>query len=269
MIDPLPSSSPARGEVRIEAVLFDTFGTVCDFYNPMRRAFEALASARGLKCDSGRLAIDWRTAYVISTFTQAVEESEFIPLREINRKNLEGLLTRHFAAPFSESEKDALNSVWERLDPWPDTVEGLRRIREFAVIAPLSNGNFPDLVRLSRHAGLQWDIILGSSISRLYKPHPETYLKSVEALGLTPRQVCMVAAHQQDLAYAAGHGMQTAFVRRPDEFGGRIKPQNPEPGTSYIDAAEIYPEADWTYIADNFIDLADQLNESRGADGPA
>jgi 2-haloacid dehalogenase len=254
--------------VRIEAVFFDTFGTVCDFYNPMRRAFEALASARGLECDPGRLAIDWRTAYVISTFTQAVEESEFIPLRDINRKNLEGLLTRQFAVPLSESEKDELNSVWERLDPWPDAVAGLRRIRGHAIIAPLSNGNFADMVRLSRYAGLPWDIILGSSISRLYKPHPDTYLKSVEALGLAPEQVCMVAAHQQDLAYAAGHGMQTAFVRRPDEFGGRIKPQNPEPGASYIDAAEIYPEADWTYIAEDFIDLADQLNEPGSAGEP-
>ena len=69
----------------------------------------------------------------------------------------------------------------------------------------------------------------------------------------------MVAAHQQDLAYAAGHGMQTAFVTRPDEFGGRVKPRDPEPGVSYIDAAEVHPEGDWTYLAADFIDLASQL----------
>lgn len=268
MIKPLGSRSPARGEVGIEAVFFDTFGTVCDFYNPMRRTFETLASAKGVACDAGRLAIDWRTAYVISTFTQAVEESEFTPLREINRKNLDALLAQKFPAALSESEKDAVNSVWERLDPWPDTVEGLRRIRDHAIVAPLSNGNFQDMVRLSRHAGLQWDIILGSSISRFYKPHPDTYLRSVEALGLAPEQVCMVAAHQQDLAYAAGHGMQTAFVKRPDEFGGRTKPEHPEPGVSYIDAAEIHPEGDWTYIACDFIDLAEQLQESVAIDRP-
>ena len=228
----------------------------------MMREFECLAQTKGVDCDPGRLAIDWRTAYVISTFTQAVEQSEFIPLREINRKNLSNLLHDQFPAPISDVEIDALNSIWERLDPWPDAVEGLFRIRELAIIAPLSNGNFPDMVRLSRYAALPWDIILGASIARFYKPHPNTYLQSVDALGLQPEQVCMVAAHQQDLAYAAGHGMQTAFVKRPDEFGGRIKPEHPEPGLSYLDAAEVFPEGDWTYIAGDFVDLAGQLSVS-------
>ena len=228
----------------------------------MMREFECLAETKGVNCDPGRLAIDWRTAYVISTFTQAVEQSEFIPLREINRKNLSNLLHDQFPAPISDVEIDALNSIWERLDPWPDAVEGLLRIREFAIIAPLSNGNFPDMVRLSRYAGLPWDIILGASIARFYKPHPNTYLQSVDALGLQPEQVCMVAAHQQDLAYAAGHGMQTAFVKRPDEFGGKVKPEHPEPGLSYLDAAEVFPEGDWTYIAGDFVDLAGQLSVS-------
>ena len=262
MINPLPDNSPEKGEIGIEAVLFDTYGTVCDFYQPMKREFEALAAAKGLACDAGRMAIEWRTAYVISTFTQAVEESEFIPLNEINRKNLESLLAVYFPDLKDDSEIDSINTVWERLDPWPDAVDGLQRIRESAIIAPLSNGNFSDMVRLSRHASLPWDVILGASISGFYKPHPATYLKSVEALRLQPQQVCMVAAHQQDLAYAAGHGMQTAFVKRPDEFGGRTKPEHPEPGVSYLDSAEIFPEGDWTYIAEDFIDLADQLSSS-------
>lgn len=261
-IEILPNKSPGRGEVAIEAVVFDTFGTVCDFYHPMKRALEAFASHRALPCDAGRMAIEWRTAYLISTFTQASEQSEFLPLKVINRSNLVEVLSRHFPVQVDETELDGLNAVWEKLDPWPDAVEGLKRIRRKAIIAPLSNGNFADMMRLSRHAGLPWDIILGSSLSGFYKPHPDTYLKSIAALDLKPSQVCMVAAHQRDLAYAAGHGMQTAFVKRPDEFGGPVKPAQPEPGTSYLGAAEVHPEADWTYIADDFLDLADQLQQS-------
>lgn len=259
MIEPLPNQSPATGEVAIEAVVFDTFGTVCDFYQPMKRAFEALAATRGVTCDSGRLAIDWRTAYLVSTASQAFTESEFRPLREINRDNLVSVLAAGFPAPVDEVEIDQLNGVWERLDPWPDAVPGLRQIQRAAIIAPLSNGNFADMVRLSRHAGLPWDIILGASLSGYYKPHPDTYLKSVAALGLRPQQVCMVAAHQRDLEYAAGHGMQTAFVKRPLEFGGPVKPRHPEPGAGYLDCAEVYPEGDWNYLAGDFLDLAAQL----------
>ena len=259
MLEPGPCTSPARGTVPIAAVLFDTFGTVCDFYKPLRAALEGLARDKGVDCDCGRLAIDWRTAYLMQTVMQAAQETPFRPLRQIHRANLEELLVRAFPAPVSAQEMDHLARTWERLDPWPDVVEGLSRIRQRAIIAPLSNGNFADMVRLSRHAGLPWDIILGSSVAGFYKPHPRTYQASVEALGLEPGEVLMVAAHQMDLAFAAHHGMQTAFVARPDEFGGAVKPARPEPGESYLDAAEVHPEEDWTFIASDFVDLARQL----------
>ncbi len=247
------------GTAPIEAVLFDTFGTVCDFYHPLKRAIDAFATQCGVHCDAGAMAIEWRTAYIVSTYTQGTVGGEFLPLWRINRDNLMQVLARHGPFAAKESDIDELNRTWERLEPWPDVVEGLQRIRNLAIVAPLSNGNFADMVRLSRFASLPWDIILGSSISGHYKPHPETYLKSVEALGLEPEQVCMVAAHQRDLVFAAGHGMQTAFVRRPNEFGGPVKPAEPEPGVNYMAAAEIHLEGDWDFVADDFLDLATQL----------
>ena len=46
------------------------------------------------------------------------------------------------------------------------------------------------------------------------------YLRSCEAFNLEPSQVMMVAAHSNDLAAAAACGLRTAFVARPEEFGG-------------------------------------------------
>lgn len=255
----LPPCSPPRGEVAIAAVVFDTFGTVCDFYHPFKRAFEALALAKGVTCDAAQLAVDWRTAYLISTLSQALEETTFVPLYDINRENLAQLLNTKFPAPVSPDEVAAMAHLWEQLDPWPDTVAGLERIRARHIIAPLSNGNFSDMLYLARYAHLPWDIILGASISGHYKPHASTYRMSCEVLRLPPESVLMVAAHQVDLAFAAGHGMQTAFVPRPNEFGGATKPRDAAPGELYLDAAEIFAEGDWTYIASDFIDLAAQL----------
>ena len=263
MLQPLPSRSPRTGAVHIEAVLFDTFGTVCDFYHPMKRAFDALATRHGADCDTGAMAIAWRSAYVFSTAAQAMQETPFRPLREINRENLDRVLAEHFPAPVPAAERDALNRVWEQLDPWPDSVPGLQALRRFTIIAPLSNANFGDMVRLARHGGLPWDIVLGSSVSGFYKPHPSTYLESVAALDLKPQQVCMVAAHQADLAFAAGHGMQTAFLRRPLEFGGAVLPRDPAPGTDTMAAAEMHPVAEWNYVVDSITELATQLAATR------
>ena len=75
------------------------------------------------------------------------------------------------------------------------------------------------MVGLARHAGLPWDAVLGAEIARAYKPQPEVYLRSVEALGLRPEEVTMVAAHNGDLEAAAACGLGTAFVARPAEHG--------------------------------------------------
>ena len=220
-------ASPRRGERRVRALFFDTYGTVCDFYGPMTRRFARFAEARGVASDAGAMAIAWRTAYAVSTFTQAATGAPFRPLREIQRENLEQVMAAHYPGPVTAAELDDLTTVWDRLDPWPDTVEGLRRLKGLAIIAPMSNGNFIDMVNLARYAGLPWDIVLGSSVAQVYKPHPDAYLASIAALGLPPEEVCMVAAHQAELPYAAGLGMQTAFVARPDEFGGPVSRATP------------------------------------------
>lgn len=255
-IQPGPNRSPSRGSAPIRAFLFDTYGTVCDFYRPLARGFERLAAARGVACDAGRLAIEWRNAYARSTFMAAGFGMPFRPLTEIHRENLLTVAATAFPSELDENEIGELVSQWNRLEPWPDVLEGLRELKKLAIIAPLSNGNFDDMIALARHARLPWDAIVGSSLSRSYKPHPDIYLKSVEALNLAPENVCMVAAHQVDLAYAAGHGMQTAFVVRRDEFGGAVEPKDPEPGFDPLTAAEIYAKADWTFVVESFVELA-------------
>jgi len=257
-IRPGTGRSPRRGDVPIRAYLFDTYGTVCDFYRPLRSALERLAAEKRFACDAGALAVEWRNAYARSTFVAAGFGMPFRPLKDIHRENLVALLAGQCPLGFTDHDIDSLVSAWNRLEPWPDTIEGLHRLQRLAIIAPLSNGNFDDMVALARHASLPWDIILGSSVARAYKPHPDIYLKSVEALCLAPAEVCMVAAHQVDLAYAAGHGMQTAFVIRRDEFGGPVK----EKGAESMSAAEVEVEGDWTFVAGDFIDLAAQCGSS-------
>lgn len=123
----------------------------------------------------------------------------------------------------------------------------------------MSNGNYVDLVNPVRFAGLPWNLIFGSSVGQLYKLHPGGYLKSVVTLGVQPEAGRMVAAHQAELTYVAGHGMQATFVMWPDEFGGAVKPKNSKPGVSYFNGAEIDPEGDWTCITDSVIDLPEQI----------
>jgi 2-haloacid dehalogenase len=164
----------------------------------------------------------------------------------LHRLILDELLLRFGIEGLSEAEKDDLNRVWHRLDPWPKAIAGLERLRARYILASLSNGNVALLVNMAKRAGLPWDCVLSSELARHYKPDPEVYRLAARLLGLEPQQVMMVAAHNGDLLAARAVGYRTAFVLRATEYG---------PGqTTNLEAD---PRVD--VVAADFVDLADQL----------
>ena len=132
----------------------------------------------------------------------------------------------------SEEEKKHLNYVWHRLKPWPDSVQGLTRLKKKFVISPLSNGNVSLLTNMAKQAGLPWDAILSTEIVKHYKPDRETYLMPAEFWDVEPAAVMMVAAHAGDLDAAKKLGLKTAYVHRPLEFGTARQPTRPPDGGS-------------------------------------
>ncbi|VCB52546.1 haloacid dehalogenase [Burkholderia pseudomallei] len=141
---------------------------------------------------------------------------------------------------------DALNLAWHRLDPWPDSVAGLTRLKAHYIIAPLSNGNVILMIDMAKRAGLPWDAILGAEVAQAYKPTPEAYLRTADILALRPDEVCLVAAHNGDLAAARRCGYRTAFVARAREHGP-------------AQTTDLRAEQDWDVVAADFIELAQRF----------
>jgi 2-haloacid dehalogenase len=136
--------------------------------------------------------------------------------------------------------------AWHRLDPWPDAVAGLTRLKASFIIAPLSNGNIALMLDIAKRAGLPWDAILGAEVAQAYKPQPEAYLRTAEILAMRPEQVCLVAAHNSDLAAARKCGLRCAFIPRPTEHGPN-------------QTTDLFPEQEWEAVAPDFGALADKL----------
>ena len=143
---------------------------------------------------------------------------------------LDELLERHRISHLSEAGKRHLNKVWHRLDPWPDSVDGLTRLKQRYMICTLSNGNLGLLADMAKHAGLPWDCILSAEVFRAYKPDPATYLGVARVFDVKPEQVMLVAAHHEDLAAARRCGLRTAYIERPREMGpNQPKDVSPRP----------------------------------------
>jgi 2-haloacid dehalogenase len=218
------------------ALMFDVFGTCVDWRSGVIRAGEELGLGG---VDWPALADAWRGRYQPQLETVRSGERPWVDLDVLHREALDELLPRFGLADLPEPQRRELTRSWHRLDGWPDTAEGLGRLKRRFVIASCSNGHIALSVALARHAGLPWDAVLGAELARAYKPQPEVYLRSVEALGLEPAQAMMVAAHPGDLAAAAACGLRTAYVHRPDEHGPGGSAEPPAAGAVDLVAGDL------------------------------
>lgn len=231
---------------RVEALVFDVFGTVVDWRQSVVRELTSFGVGRGISHDWTRFADEWRGLYQPAMEEVRAGRRPFTILDRLHRESLDTLIHRHNLPAFTEEEMQHLVTVWHRLVPWPDVVEGLYRLKRRYIIATLSNGNIGLMVRLAKHSGLPWDTILGAEVAQAYKPQPEAYVRTAAALNLDPQEVMLVAAHNDDLAAARRVGMRTAFVVRPTEHG---------PGQTR-DLAASEP---WDIVTDSIGGVADAM----------
>jgi 2-haloacid dehalogenase len=231
----------------IKALTFDVFGTVVDWRSSIFSEGEAFGRAKGITGVDWQLFADkWRGLYQPAMDEVRSGRRPFVKLDVLHRESLDKLVAEFGIKGLTEADLDHLNRAWHRLDPWPDSVPGLQRMKKKYILATLSNGNVALMVNMAKRAGLPWDTILGAEVTRHYKPQPECYLGTVDFLGLEPSEVALVAAHNGDLAAARRVGLRTCFVTRPHEYG---------PGQS----KDLKAEQDWDFIARDFVHLADEL----------
>ena len=208
----------------IKALTFDVFGTVVDWRTSIIGEGERLTREKGIDVDWAAFADAWRGGYEPAMDRVRRGQLPWTKIDALHRMILDRLLEEFGIRGLSEEEIDHLNRVWHRLIPWPDAVEGLRRLRSRYVVAALSNGNVALLVNMAKHAGLPWDCVLSAENARHYKPDPEVYETAAELLDLPPPRILMVAAHVHDLEGARAAGYRTAFVPRLLEYGPEGNP---------------------------------------------
>lgn len=231
----------------VKALIYDVFGTCVDWRSGVARDVAAVATAKGVAIDPLAFADAWRAKYQPSMETVRSGKRPWTILDVLHRESLVSVLPQFgLVEKLSESEIDDLTRAWHRLDPWPDTVPGLTRLKRRYIIAPHSNGNFALLLNMAKRAGIPWDCILGAETVKNYKPVPASYLEAVRLLGLAPENVMMVAAHNGDLRAAQAVGLRTGFVPRPHEHGPK-------------QTTDLAADGDWDVVARDFDDLAGQL----------
>lgn len=230
----------------VKYLTYDVFGTVVDWRGSVIAEVARAAAEHGVAVDAAAFVDAWKTCYRAGMDRVNRGDDPWTNVDAIYRRKLDELLDAYSLGELSDGQRDYLNRAWTRLCPWPDSIPGLERLKRKYVICTLSNGNFVWLVEMAKHAGLPWDCVLTAENARRYKPDPSVYRMAIELFGGNPDRVMMVAAHNYDLQHARSHGMRTAFIPRPTEYGPDQK-------------TDLRAEQDWDLVAEDMSALADAL----------
>ena len=214
----------------IEALTFDTGGTVLDWHTGFREAFAAAGRRHGVDRDWAALANDLRRRTMEAMLKLGRDGPPDHNIDDAHRFCLDALLADEGLDAFDREDRRAI--VWDaphRFAAWPDVREGLPALRDHHITASFTLLSYRLVIDTSRLNGLTWDAVLSCEGLGVYKLLPEAYRRAAALLQLSPEQCLMVACHPFDLDAAAEVGFRTALVRRPLEWGADRSDATPMP----------------------------------------
>jgi 2-haloacid dehalogenase len=206
-----------RRETRV--LMFDLYGTVVDMQSGLTRAAAPYLKAKGWTGEASRLVTWWRRTHFENSMIDALLERDHIPYREIGHISLSYTLERAGIA-HTRDEVRGLVAEIERLEPFPDVIEALTRLRKRYRLVILSNGDADMLEAIKPRLGIAFERMISVAEAGRFKPAAAAYRKAAEIVGVPPGEILFVANHAFDCVGASAGGMRAAFVdRRKRPFG--------------------------------------------------
>jgi 2-haloacid dehalogenase len=226
----------------VKALTFDTGGTILDWHTGFKTAIAAAAAPHGLEADWGLLANEMRKRSLGRMLNLGEHEQPAYNFDGSHQSSLDELLSAHgLDAITSEARRKIWWDAVHNLECWPDFPSVLPKLRGKFICASFTILSFRIIIDTARRNGLSWDAVISCEAIGKYKILPEAYQTAARFLQLDPSEICMVACHNFDLDAAKACGFNTAFVRRPDEWG-TAGPPDPTPNPQHDIIVDTFPE---------------------------
>jgi 2-haloacid dehalogenase len=227
----------------IKALTFDTGGTILDWHGGLVRAFVEMGRKHGVTKDWPTIVNDYRRRTLAGIVNA---ENPAYNFDDVHARVMEEICAEQGLTAFTAADRRALWRTMHGLEVWPDFVPGLNRLRKTFPCVSFTLLTTALVINVSRANNFVWDAVISCEMIGTYKTKPAAYLTAAKWLQLQPAEILMVACHNFDLNAARAVGYQTAFVRRPLEWGPG-GPPDPNP----------HPEC--TLAVDTFGELATKL----------
>jgi 2-haloacid dehalogenase len=230
------------GMEQVKALTFDTGGTILDWHTGFATALAAAGKRHSVERDWPVMANELRKGALGRMLNLGEHEPPAYNFDGAHRTTLDEVLSAHDMDMLSAEER---RTIWwdtvHGLTCWPDFPSVLPRLREQFICASFTILSFRIIIDTARRNGLSWDAVISCEAIGKYKILPESYASAARFLQLDPGEICMVACHNFDLDAARSCGFNTAFVRRPHEWGP-AGPPDPEPNPQHDIVVDTFAE---------------------------
>lgn len=204
----------------IKVLVFDQYGTIVDMQKGLTEAVAPFLTTKGWPGKPDSFVTWWRRTHFENSMIDALCGRGHTPYREIGHRAVSYVMDR-CGISYTEGEVRKLVSAIETLEPFPDVIEALGRLRRAGYkLAILSNGDRDMLHAAGPHIGFVFDHVISVQEAGYFKPHWRTYAKAEEIIAADRSSCLFVASHAFDCIGAKSYGMRAAFIdRRKRPFG--------------------------------------------------
>lgn len=225
----------------IRALTFDTGGTILDWHTGFSTILAETGARHGLERNWHDITNDLRRRALGKMLNLGENAPPAYNFDGAHRMVLDELIAEHGLEAFSEEERHAIAyDAPHNFTCWPDFPAVLPKLRERYMCCSFTILSFRIIMDTARKNGVSWDAVFSCEAIGKYKVLPAAYQTVARYLQLEPSEILMVACHNFDLNAAKAEGYNTAFVRRPREWGNATPP-DPEPNPIHDIIVEDFP----------------------------
>ena len=189
--------------MRVEALVFDAYGTLFDVHSVVRRC-ETCFPGKG-----AALSQLWRAKQLEYTWQRSLMQ-RYAPFSTVTREAL-AYSCAALGLELGEHEQ-ALIDEYLHLAPFPEVRAAFARLPGKKAI--LSNGS-PDLLEpLVRNSRLHFDAVLSVDELRVYKPAPQVYELAVQRLRVPKEKIGFISSNCWDALGAKSYGFTVYWINR-------------------------------------------------------
>ena len=211
---------------RFKVLTFDCYGTMIDWETGIFSALRPILAAHNAEiADSALLEL-------YSELELTAEQGEFLRYRDVLQSVVRGVGERLGFVP-TEAEVRSLPESLAKWQPFPDTVEALRKLKSRYQLAVMSNVDDDLFAATAPKLGVAFDQVITAQQAGCYKPCARMFQLAEDRIGARREHWLHVGQSiYHDVIPAQSLGIAAVWVNRP----------SPRPGAGAAKAAAGEPD---------------------------